>query len=1265
MRITSSSGRGDLIQRTKELSDKQAGDYVAAAVGEGASSLWDGLVKAAMWYEEKIRTPFISRPLTTAALAGAPGTGYAGDIRGAWNVSKNISPAQAMTLGVSGFNADADINLEDPEAVKAYFDQDSVASSITTSATDALFAIALDPAFLAGKASKVVKLTYFARRAQGMDNTLVRESMERAVAGNFDPIADPWHAVAKEITSGRRIDGQPMPYDRSAVMNLDVVRYAAEPERAADFLVGATDEADAVVRLAHLRGVDEAKEILREANPNAYFEAVAAEAAARPYMEALETLKGSQGAGWRWTPDEGFKWDSWVGAEDKQKVLDRLIAPATEDDLAYAVRLNSEARETFEGWLRTEALFNTSVGGRAYGRTPRTFGQDVVDKKADELLSRIEAHEAAGKSLDDPAYLDDVYEYGLVTQRAEKVADGGVLTRAGELVDKAMGSGRFGKREARKARRELNAADTYWYGQGTSRIWKVPGLNRTVVQVKRAFDEMPNGYVPFKGAGAEDAVGSVKASIRNVPLYSKARLRNKQHTWQDGSVSTGAERARWIMDEWARRASNTGVTREEGLRTATLWLDNQIWNDMVAAKGFTDEVAEAAMREYQKVRGVFNNNIVAAKEAGGFWTFTDEAGNAVSTHDPVFASQMDNGTLLLDHRKAWDIMDDDAVAQAQGYRYKDLGNIKADATAVGDALLNVWKPLVLLRGAYPIRNGFEGQTRFLAQTGGLLNYMAAVFSPGSTKRTTEAASAARRSLDQTAREIDAFDEFLGPLDLEIFDRIPMAPPELKALAAARNGLTERINYLRGLLDDGGTVETPLMQQATSTPPILFEEAIGNGATGLMPVKQLRLREDPGGLDPSTVTGYADDLENGIGFDKPILMVLNPTNGEVRLADGLHRYLAAESVGVSHVPVRVVVGFDATGPLVKKINTASLEKGGASIVDSVDPDNMLSMARPSDTTAMPLPRGQFKLPDGSRLVQARVRGRLSSGYQRVIDTDDGVVRQDKVYATPDEAAYEVQGEQVAAWTERVNDPSIPALPAEVAFPGQRWTATTAGQKWDDAQAKIFKQRLAEEKFADQFESTIGRQLDLARGRLELVDGRTREILTDMGFIDGATGDLSVDWRYLGSLRRRPRVGCMRRQGPRRWWTRRRFCRRRRPCPRSRRCGTSRRMTATGWPNGPTLCLSRPTCARRASRWPDRPNIGRPPRAASLAVAGACRRRWTGGGTPTSTAGCSPMRGPGNLWSGRCPRSPPPCRWSRRNRMRRRTRRRAGISWWNPM
>ena len=1119
IRITSSSGRGDLIQRTKLLAEKDAEDYVAEAVGKAGTSIWDALVKSAMWYEREVRAPFVSRPLSTIALAGGFGTDYTGNFAKSWRDAPNISPAQAMSLGFSGANEDADVDVSDPEAVKAFFANDSALSEVSTSIGDTVLAVFADPLLIAGKAAKVTKLTYFGRRAEGLDNVALKQSMESAVAGRFDPVVDPWHAVAKEVTSGRRVDGSPAPYDRAAVMNLDVVRQAAEPERAADFLVAASTPEDAVVRMAHLRGVTEARDVMRDMNPTAYFDAMAAEATAAPYLDALSILDGSKGSGWRWTPDGGFEWQSWVGSDEKKAVLDRLIAPTNEADLAYAVRMNEEARTIFEQWRRVDSLFNTSDGGRAYGRryrpgkqskadtAPATVVDDVLDG-GDELADvsegapkrKVEAEETS------PALRDRI---GLTNYRP--------VERVEKLLDKAMGTGRAGKREAKKARRELRAADSYWWGRPETMVWKVPGLNRSVVEVKRAFDEMPTGYVPFKGAGAEDAVPAVKSSIRNVPVYAQAKLRNKTYKWADGTTSTGAERGRWLMNQWIARSASSGVTREEGLRRATLWMDNQIWNDLIAAKGLDAETAKFAMEEYSKVRNALDNNISVAQKAGGFWTDMDDAGRAVSTHDPVLASQLDNGTLLLNHRQAWDVIDDAAVAERSGFRYKTPGMLKHDAVVVGDALMNVWKPLVLLRAAYPIRNGFEGQTRFLAEAGGTLRYLDAVFQPGSTKRPQEAASAARRALDEAVKEIDALDAYVGKIDLATFERIPHVPAELQALAVARSELMDRQAYLAGLLDAGGTVDSPVIVQARAHPGIMFEEAIGNGATGMMPTKQLKMREDPNGLDPSQVTAYADELEAGVGFDKPLLIALDPDTGEVRLVDGLHRMLAAEAVGVSHVPVRVIVGRGSTGPLLRKVNKNTLAASERQLIESSMDDAPWDplLARPSDTTAMPLPGGAFALPDGSRLVQARDRGKLTSGYQRaVLDKDGTWVRGDDVFATPEEAALEVQGRMVAEWTGKVNDQSIPALAAEVAFPGQRWAARPASKMWDDQQAKIFKERLRQEKFTNDFESTVGRQLDLVRGRMEAVDARTRMIFEEMGFIDGKTGDLAMDWEYLG-------------------------------------------------------------------------------------------------------------------------------------------------------
>ena len=1094
VRITSSSTRGDIIQRTRTLSERDANSYVADALNKGASTAWDKFISPALKTYEAVWQNVVNRPFKAIQLATNPRQeSLFGKPAEAWRAADNVSAAQSFAAnpvsmasqlipganlplaGILGPAADRlrraqdeGLDLADAAQVDAFNQQDRPIDNLSTGAVDFLFSVGADPLYIAGKASKVTKLTYFGRRAEALDNLTLERSLDNATAGQLDPLTDPWHALADQITTGRRVSGEPAPYDRAALLNLDVVRRAANPERAADFLAESVDSADAVVRLAHLRGVGKAQEILLERNPNAYFEAVAAEAAARPFLSALEPLKGERGAGWRYTPEEGFQWQSWVPEDAKQAVLDSIQAPVTEADLALAIRINEEARAAFEAQRRARDVFNTSTGGRAYGRIPST-------------------------------------------------ADPTILDRAATVVDKVMGANRAGRREAAKAGKELRRADTYWYGQPEATIWKVPGLSRTVAEIKRGFDEMPNGYVPFKGAGAEDAVPSVKASIRNVPVYTGREFRRKETTWADGQVMTGGERGRWLLGEWTRRAANTGVTREEGLRRATLWLDQQIWDDLVAAKGFSGRQAEFAMAEYQKVRKVFNNNITAATKSGGFHTDVDEAGNPRSVYDPVFASQMDNGVMLLDHRQAWEIMDDPAVARLQGYEYSGLQQAKNTAVKAGDAFMDVWKPLVLLRAAYPIRNTFEAETRFLASAGGVLRYLEAISTRGQSKRPDEAASAARRAMDNAVRDMDAFDADLGKITLPALDQMPMAPAELRALAEARNQLRDEIDGLLARIQETGSVDTPAMIEARKHPALVFEQAIGNGATGMMPIGEFALREAPNGIDPGQVTRYADALENGEGFDKPILMALDPDTGEVRLVDGVHRALAAERVGISHIPVRVIVGRGATGPLVRKVNTRTLAKADPEIEKALTPGAPWdpALARPSDTTAMPLPGGAFALPDGSRLVQARVKGKLAQGYQRaVLDKDDTWAREDTIFATPEEAAFEAQARMVAEWTAKVNDTSIPALPAEVAFPGHRWTARTAPKMWDQAQAALLKQRAAELKFSGQYESTLGRRLDLARGRLEEVDARTQEILQRMGFIDPNTGDLALDWEYLG-------------------------------------------------------------------------------------------------------------------------------------------------------
>lgn len=65
-------------------------------------------------------------------------------------------------------------------------------------------------------------------------------------------------------------------------------------------------------------------------------------------------------------------------------------------------------------------------------------------------------------------------------------------------------------------------------------------------------------------------------------------------------------------------------------------------------------------------------------------------------------------------------------------------------------------------------------------------------------------------------------------------------------------------------------------------------------------------------DQRTVDDIAKDLEDGIGFKEPIVVVLDTKTGKAFVTEGNHRLAAARKAGVEYVPIRIVNSQDSEG-----------------------------------------------------------------------------------------------------------------------------------------------------------------------------------------------------------------------------------------------------------------------------------------------------------------------------------------------------------------
>ena len=739
-------------------------------------------------------------------------------------------------------------------------------------------------------------------------------------------------------------------------------------------------------------------------------------------------------------------------AETKDDFIVRtmfLMGSKRAKDLMYeknpVIALQIDHAESVAGKLQQELSILARGDSKGWSRDPLT-GEFAFDRP----LSAAE-RAAIPRTADDYAL-----QFRVVDQLQKEW--GGEVRRLRELWGASPEGGRIygmagsrGTRMAKRVDRQLAGADTYWFRPG--------GMTGTTIGiVKRTVEDLPDHYVPTKGAQQVDAVNSVRAVIRDNPLYANYGVRDRaavrtSRRWSDNTEMSGVERGRYLHNEWIRR-STLGGNSDVAHADATRWLDNTMWNDMADAKGLTEDQAAWVRQQYAAVREAHSAARTSTDGQKFFTSIDPRTGEPIHWEDPHFASQLANGYTMLDYKQLDEILDSSAFYTAMGQAVprgkraaEVAGGLKDTVTNVGDAVMNVWKPLVLLRPfAYPARNVFEGQTRFLAASGGILNYMAAI-GGGRAGRATKAASRTRSAREVVQRQMDDLDEGTTA-SLDVLDNVADLPDELRHLVGARRDIIDRIGILTGR-SNRTYLPYDHIDDVSYDPAVVFAKAIDNGATGMAPIKAI-LPTETRAIYGDKVVEYADNLEQRVGFDRPILIGLNPDTGEVRLVDGMQRMIAAQSAGMSHVPIRLVVDRNPTGSLIRTAQKGKLQKDLAA---------------------------QKGLKPEAELPYFQIEHGVENG-------------------TP--------------------------LDATLAFRGQRWTGKGVQQWTDEAAAAARERMAGDWDYTYNFRSSIAHRINLEGARLNRIDKRTQAILADMGFVDGMTGEVAQDWAtaytHLGAPQR---------------------------------------------------------------------------------------------------------------------------------------------------
>ena len=321
-----------------------------------------------------------------------------------------------------------------------------------------------------------------------------------------------------------------------------------------------------------------------------------------------------------------------------------------------------------------------------------------------------------------------------------------VDTAAGRAIERRRQANAVAKTQSQNTRRQLRATgETYTrqvvVGEGAdakvvtqtvekmarqgwrSDVYGNNGFTRGVRIWRRANQETPSGFIITKGIGAQESFRELRAQLNAIRTYSgKARI----ITLDDGTKISvgGVERKQKLMDMYMTALNDT----TKGSDAAALALDRietAIANDIAAWHGLSQKTAIDVMARANSERSRLMKDMT--EDGRKFWV--DEDGYFNTVKDPYLESQIANGRFLHNYERFEQLA-------AQFDMNPNMKRLAVARDFAGQNLSRVynffndfWRPLVLMRLGYTVRNNIEGSFRAAAFTQSL-NPIAAGISNG-------------------------------------------------------------------------------------------------------------------------------------------------------------------------------------------------------------------------------------------------------------------------------------------------------------------------------------------------------------------------------------------------------------------------------------------------------------------------------------------------------------------------------------------------------
>lgn len=740
-------------------------------------SAWDGMFKGLMWPVDQVNH------LTAAGISALPGgmrtlswdeankvstgqalvTDYgtrAGMVRrgeaGIFDVAGFINPIGAIA-GAAAFNnpespvQQAGFDVTTPEGKRAF---ESGYEKFFSGLTDFGMAFA-DPLLGVGAAGKLARLKFVdrlvvtdAQRARLVEDL---KTGYTAPPGKAAPVAE----FARAVTEVDPATGMKrMSYDD--IYNHKAIRYASNREVLAKAYYNARDvsvtdvmdptkskamsgyelaglitrwaygDKDAARRLAEVRADMADALAMSERNRIAINYALNPEArekslkvAETAVEKAERQIRSLERQGLTGTVD----WNAATRARD--------IAQGTVDDLVNG-RFDVLQQATPEAAQLASRVFKDIVANdsalRAAIGSDRSYAFGGIAGSLQDSNKGFAANNRVGRRIE---------QRRLKQARATTIA---AQTR-GRVVGTGQMTGRGGRAE--KMERVANPFNrSFWTSDEFGN-----GFTRNVVVWRRASAEAPAGFIITKGLGAQEGYRELRAVLNGIKLFSGDARRVVIDEAGTEILVGGAEKKRQLLEMYAQALSQNvegGMDAAKALRR----VEREIESNMYAWYGVNSEIAKGLGEQAFKSRQRLMDGLT--DQSRGFWV--DEQGKFNLVKDPWLDSQLQNGTFMQNYRELERLL---ARTEKTG-----LMRLLSDGSAftgrtfstIARYFNEIWRPLVLMRLGYTMRNVIEGQIRAAAFTGSLDPFSAAMVNAGYSARSLFSKLAGHQNIDRVAAQ---------------------------------------------------------------------------------------------------------------------------------------------------------------------------------------------------------------------------------------------------------------------------------------------------------------------------------------------------------------------------------------------------------------------------------------------------------------------------------------------------------------------------------